>query len=116
ESGEAEPGETRLLAPAREPAAIGIAAHDIHASGHHRVPGAAELIAAQGVDAGEGGLEPEHRVPAGQYVALLAKRRHVEVVDDILRGHHEPDGLADRHVQLVDLAPPVGMLDLPHPL
>ena len=37
-------------------------------------------------------------------------------MDDVLRRQHQPHGLADRHVQRIDLALAAGMLDLPHPL
>src|SRR6185437_16086979 len=40
----------------------------------------------------------------------------VKAVDHILRGHDQPDHLADRDMQLVDLALAAGVLDLPHPL
>ena len=46
----------------------------------------------------------------------MRKSGHGERVDDVLRGHVEPDRLVNRGVQHVDLARAVGMLDLPHPL
>ena len=50
-------------------------------------------------------LEPRRGVAPGQDVELHAERRHVEAVDDVLGGHRQLHRLADRHVQLVDLAP-----------
>jgi hypothetical protein len=52
--------------------------------------------------------------PAGHL--LGAKGRNEKAMDDILRGHDELDGPADRNMQLVDLALSFGMLKLPHPL
>ena len=52
----------------------------------------------------------------GRTSALIAERRHEEVVDHVLGRHDQPDGTPDRHVQLVDLALPVQVLELPHPL
>ena len=61
-------------------------------------------------------VNAERRVAARHHVLLEAERRHVEAVDDVLRGHDEAHRLAERHVQLVDLAPAVALLQLPHPL
>src|SRR6202162_4721121 len=80
------------------------------------MPGAAVLRAKEMIPAGPRGLEPGDRVAPGHDVFLHAERGHEEVVDHVLGGHREAHGAPDRHVQLVDLALPVGMLDLPHPL
>src|SRR5450631_3268150 len=68
------------------------------------------------IAAGQGGLEPERGVAARKYVLFDAECGDEEAVNHILRGHDELDVLADGDVQLVDLALPFHVLDLPHPL
>src|SRR5215471_21503962 len=60
--------------------------------------------------------EPDGGVAAGEHVALHTKRRNEKVMDDILAGHGELDVTADRHVELINLHLPFGVLELPHPL
>ena len=83
---------------------------------HPGVLRAAVLRAEEVVLARLGRVEPERRVAARDHVGLHAERRHEEGVDDVLGGRRQPHGPPDRHVQLVDLALPVGVLELPHPL
>ena len=49
-------------------------------------------------------------------VHLNAKRRHVEIVDDVLAGKDEFNVAAHRDVQFVDFPSSVGLLGFPHPL
>jgi hypothetical protein len=61
-------------------------------------------------------LEPQLRVAARDDVGLHAEAWHEDIVNDVLGGHDQFDGTADRHVQLVDLALAAQVLKLPHPL
>src|SRR4051812_22143252 len=61
-------------------------------------------------------LEPSARVAAGEHVHLDAERGNKKIVNHVLGCHRQLYGPADGDVQLVDLALPFGMLDLPHPL
>src|ERR1035438_225285 len=65
---------------------------------------------------GYGRFEPKRGVASGQYVLLDAKCRDEEAVNHVLRGHDQLDVLAGGDVQLIDLALPLHVLDLPHPL
>src|ERR1700674_325595 len=68
------------------------------------------------IAAGLGGIEPERGVAAGQHVLLEAECGDEEAVNHVLRGHDELDILSGGDVELVDLALPLHVLDLPHPL
>src|ERR1700730_13391763 len=68
------------------------------------------------IAAGFGGIEPERGVAAGQHVLLEAESGDEETVNDVLRGNDELDLLGGGNVQLIDLALPLHVLDLPHPL
>src|ERR1700730_213163 len=65
---------------------------------------------------GHGRLEPHRRVAARQHVLLEAEGGNEKAVNHILRGHDELDVLADGNVKFIDLALPLHVLDLPHPL
>ena len=60
--------------------------------------------------------EPEDVVAPGDDVRLHPERGNEEAVDDVFGAHDQLDRAADRHVQLVDLALPLHVLRLPHPL
>jgi hypothetical protein len=47
---------------------------------------------------------------------LDSEGRHVEIMNDILRGEGEDNVAVDRDVELINFALASGMLDLPHPL
>ena len=79
-------------------------------------PHATEL-AAKNVEAAEPRrLEPLLRVAARHHVLLGAEGRHVEIVDHVLGGHQETHRATHRHVEFVQLALALGVLDVPHPL
>ena len=61
-------------------------------------------------------LEPQRRVTPRQHVLLHPERGDVEAVDHVMRDHRQLDRPAHRDVQLVDLRPPLGVLQMPHPL
>jgi len=77
---------------------------------------AAVFGAKQVIHARLGGFEPEGVVAIGQDVHLHPERGYVEAMDDVFGDHFEHDGASERHVQLVDFAAALGMLDFPHPL
>ena len=60
--------------------------------------------------------EPHRRIAARHDVGFHAERRHKEIVDHVFAGHHQANVPVHRNVQLVDFAPAVGLLQLPHPL
>src|SRR3954469_22035258 len=84
--------------------------HD--APGHARMIGAAILCAEKMEGARLSRLECHVLEAARPDIALDAKRRQEEAVNDILRRHDQPDRAAQRSVQLVDLALTAGMLHL----
>src|ERR1700731_1861606 len=61
-------------------------------------------------------FKPHRRVAARQYVLLEAEGGNEKAVNHILRGHNELDVLAGGNVKFIDLALPLHVLDLPHPL
>jgi len=99
-----------------QPALVLRRLHHTHPAAHVRVLGAAILGAKESIFSGLRGLEPRVRVAARQHILFYAEGGHVEAVDHVLRGHLHPYGRALRHVQRVDLARAVRMLELPHPL
>ena len=100
----------------RQPQRIFGLLQDDDLAAHMGMLGAAEFGAEDREMAGLGRPEPHHLQGAGHDIMLHPKLRDEKAVDDVLRGQHEPHVLADRQVQLVDLALAAGMLDLPHPL
>ncbi len=90
--------------------------HGDNAADHPGMLGAAVLRTEEMVRARLRRLEPERIVAAGNDVSLHPEGRDVKAVDHVLGSHDQLHGAADRHVQLVDLALPPHVLDLPHPL
>ncbi len=66
--------------------------------------------------AGRRRREPHRVVATRNHVGLHAERGNEVAVDDILGAHDQLHGTPDGHVQLVDLALPLHVLHLPHPL
>src|SRR3954465_8885235 len=66
--------------------------------------------------AGLARLKPHGSVLSGNRVLFYSKGRNIEAVYDILRSEGQFHRSADGNVKLIDLAPPVRMLNLPHPL
>ena len=62
-----------------------------------------------------GRREPDRAVAAGNRVGLDAERRDVQRVQHVLGRERDLHRAADRHVQLVDLALAVEVLEPPHP-
>src|SRR5262249_19982429 len=83
---------------------------------HARVVGAAVFGTEQVVHTRLTRLEPYRRIASWHHIHLDTKRRYVEAVNGILRGHDHLHRVPDRHVQCVDLPLPARMLKLPHPL
>src|SRR3954467_14530651 len=77
---------------------------------------AAILCTKQMILTGLDSLKPLAGVPPGNYILFHTKRRNEKTVDHILRCHVQDDCAIDRHVQLVDLAFALGVLQFPHPL
>ncbi len=90
--------------------------HHHQTARHHGVIRSAILRAGEVEDAGLRGSEPEVSVAARQNVLLEPHRRQEEIVDHVLRGHHQTDRHVFRDVNLVDLPRAAGLLDAPHPL
>ncbi len=102
--------------PAAEPRLEVGGLHRRDPADHPGVLRAAVLGAEEVVLAGLGRREPQRVVAAGNDVRLHAERGDEVAVDDVLGAHDQLHRPPDRHVQLVDLALPVHVLHLPHPL
>src|SRR5262249_57291264 len=63
-----------------------------------------------------GRLEPHRVVVAGNDVHFYAESRDGNVVNHVLAGQNQANVSIHRHMKLVDFAPPIGLLKLPHPL
>ncbi len=107
-----DPSAAALLEPSFEFVRL----HGVNPSDHAGVLGSAVFRAEQVVFAGFGRLKPECGVARRQHVLLHPKCGDEEAVNHVLRGHHQPDRLTHRNMQRIDLALPVGILQLPHPL
>src|SRR5262249_17909593 len=108
--------EARLLVAAAEPARVLGRRPDDDPAGHLRSRGAAVLSAEEAELAEPRRREPEPGVAARNDVLLEPERGNEEAVDRVLRRHQQAHRLAERDVQLVDLAAAVAVLQLPHPL
>src|SRR5579863_882473 len=99
-----------------KPILIVVRTHDRHPTFHLRVIrptvfGAKNVIAAR-----FGCFKPVSLVAAGHHVMFETKRRNIEAVEDVFAREREFYRPAGGHVQLIDLALAVGVLDFPHPL
>ena len=110
-------GDRRIVGPsAAQPRLEVRRLHRDDRSNHSRVFRAAVLGAEEVVLAGLCRREPHRVVAAGNDVGLHAERGDEVAVEHILGAHDQLHGAPDGHVQLVDLALPVHVLHLPHPL
>src|SRR5258708_8626748 len=63
-----------------------------------------------------GRTKPHGCVPAGEYVLFHAERRNVKTMNYVLRSHDQLNVAPNGHMQLIDLADALHVLQLPHPL
>ncbi len=90
--------------------------HDVDGADHAGVVGAAVLGTEQVIVPRRRRLEPHGGITIRQHVHVNAEVGHEKAVDHVLRREQHLDGPPGRDVQLVDLALPFRVLELPHPL
>src|SRR5206468_377174 len=87
-----------------------------NAADHSRMLRSAILCTKQMILPWLDSLEPLTGVPPGYDILFHTKRGNKKTVDHVLRSHGQDDGAINRHVQLVNLAFALGVLQFPHPL
>src|SRR5438067_6116534 len=101
---------------AAQPLLIVARLHRDYLSDHPVMLGSAVFRAEEMISARLRRLEPRGGVASGNSFHLSAERRNIEAMQHILRDQRHAHRTSHRHVQLIDLALPAGMLKLPHPL
>src|SRR5262249_33265592 len=104
----------QAAAPAQPRLIIG-RLHHVDRAYHPRVPGSAVFRTEQVVFPHLRGLEPDRAVTAWDGVCLDAKRGNEQVVQRVFGREDDADRTTHWHVQLVDLALAVYVLEAPHP-
>src|SRR5579859_1500283 len=105
-----------LSATAREPVLEIIRSHHRDPADHSRMLRAAIFRAEDVIASGLCRREPHVVVMPGHDVVLDPKCRYIEAVNDVFGSDAYSHRPAHRHMQLVDLALPFWILNLPHPL
>ena len=106
----------RSVHPARRPAFVVRRVHHHHLAHHSRMLRTAILRAEQVIAPRHRGMKPSRGVAPRQHIGFDAEGGNEEAVNHVLRGHDHAHVAAHRNVQFVDLALPLRVLELPHPL
>src|SRR5436190_5528839 len=99
-----------------EPLFVRARFHHHHATDHSRMLRPAILCTKQMILTWLNSLEPLAGVPTGYRILFHTKRGNKKAVDYVLRRHGQDHCAVNRHMQLVDLAFALSVLQLPHPL